>query len=145
MSITKYSAKYYKGEKNLCKRISKNTTLVQLGRASLKKWQCCWKQKDVQVLARVIEEKEEGSQESEQRLAGAGGKREQEAWSGTEGGRWDGRMVRDGRQLGRQAPTSGSLQPDAGPPVWGELVPRGEWHHLTQFLRDDSSILLSIW
>lgn len=42
INITKYSAKDYKGKKkNLCKRISKNTTLVQLGRASLKKWQCC--------------------------------------------------------------------------------------------------------
>ena len=37
MNITKYSAKDYKGKKSLCKRISKNTTLVQLGMASLKK------------------------------------------------------------------------------------------------------------
>ena len=37
MNITKYFAKDYKGKKNLCKRISKNTTLVQLGMAPLKK------------------------------------------------------------------------------------------------------------
>lgn len=108
---------------------SKNTTLVQLGRASLKKWQCCWKQKDVQVLAGE-DRRERGRVPGERaETVWAGGKRrEQEVWSGTEGGRWDGRMVRDawmGAGTARLPHPAALWAECAGPPVWGELVPRG--------------------
>ena len=146
MNITKYSAQDYKGKKSLCKRISKNTTLVQLGMASLKKWQCCWEGTDVQVLI--------GEEKRERRVPRRASRDHVKSWRQDRVGsvvrRWR-RQVRqqDGeghvdraRKASFPHPAALCAQTCRSPSLGRTWDIRREWHHLTQFLRDHSSTLL---